>query len=161
MEISEESRKRISLNADTNTPSIVVLYFGRKFFIVVHSKRAIEMFRSHIGTETNSGLRRQSMLLISYAWVPRKYHRKQLLYLERMDHRRRINKVQILRKFLFLDGSLTCLRLRVHFGKSGIVESVYGRLEMEPIQKNIGFSCFLWLRKFVSSTKKATQVSLP
>ena len=44
MEISEESRKRISLNADTNTPSIVVLYFGRKFFIVVHRKRAIEMF---------------------------------------------------------------------------------------------------------------------
>ena len=58
-----------------------------------------------------------------------------LVYLEGMDHRRRINEVQILRKFLFLDGSLICLHVRVHFGKSGIVESVYGCLEMEPIQK--------------------------
>ena len=34
-----------------------------------------------------------------------------------MDHRRRINEVLILRKFLFLDGSLICLHVRVHFGK--------------------------------------------
>ena len=48
----------------------------------------------------------------------------------------RINEVQILRKFLFLDGSLICLHVRVHFGKkSGIVESVYGSLEMELIKK--------------------------
>ena len=61
---------------------------------------------------------------------------EQLIYLEGMDHRRRINEVQILRKFLFLDGSLICLHVRVHFGKkSGIVESVYGCLEMEPIQR--------------------------
>ena len=33
--------------------------------------------------------------------------------------------------FLLLDGSLTCLHLRVHFGKSGILESAYGCLEME------------------------------
>ena len=58
-----------------------------------------------------------------------------LVYLEGMDHRRRINEVQILRKFLFLDGSLICLHVRVHFGKSGIVESVYGCLEMDPIQR--------------------------
>ena len=37
--------------------------------------------------------------------------------------------------FLLLDGSLTCLNLRVHFGKSGILESAYGCLEMELIQK--------------------------
>ena len=37
--------------------------------------------------------------------------------------------------FLLLDGSLTCLHLRVHFGKSGILESAYGCLEMELIQK--------------------------
>ena len=64
-----------------------------------------------------------------------------------MDHRRRINKVQILRKFLFLDGSLTCLRLRVHFGKSGIVESVYGRLEMEPIQKKYRLFLLSFIKK--------------
>ena len=105
MEISKESRKRMSQNADTNTPSIVVLYFRPKVAIVVHRKRAIEMFSKFpVGTKTNSGFRRQSMLLISYAWVPRKCHRKQLVYLERMDHRRRINEVQILRKCLFLDG---------------------------------------------------------
>ena len=68
MEISEESRKRMSLNADTNTPSIVVLYFQSKVSIVVHRKRAIEMFsKVPMGTKTNSGFRRQSMLLISYA----------------------------------------------------------------------------------------------
>ena len=93
--------KRMSLNADTNTPSIVVLYFRPKVSIVVHRKRAIEMFSKFPeGTKTNSGFRRQSMLLISYAWVPRKCHRKQLIYLERMDHRRRINEVLILRKFI-------------------------------------------------------------
>ena len=58
-----------------------------------------------------------------------------LVNLEGMDHRRRINEVQILRKFLFLDGSLIRLHVRVHFGKSGIVEFVYGCLEMEPIQR--------------------------
>ena len=127
----------MSQNADTNTSSIVVLYFRPKVAIVVHRKRAIEMFSKFpVGTKTNSGFRRQSMLLISYAWVPRKCHRKQLIYLERMDHRRRINEVQILRKFLFLDGSLICLHVRVHFGKKlGIVESVYGCLEMELIRK--------------------------
>ena len=68
MEISKESRKRMSQNADTNTPSIVVLYFRPKVAIVVHRKRVIEMFSKFpVGTKTNSGVRRQSMLLISYA----------------------------------------------------------------------------------------------
>ena len=103
--LAVHSQKRMSLNTDTNTPSIVVLYFRPKVSFVVHRKRAIEMFSKFPeGTKTNSGFRRQSMLLISYAGVPRKCHRKQLIYLERMDHRRRINEVLILRKFLFLDG---------------------------------------------------------
>ena len=73
--LAVHSQKRMSLNADTNTPSIVVLYFRPKVSFVVHRKRAIEMFSKFPeGTKTNSGFRRQSMLLISYAGVPRKCH---------------------------------------------------------------------------------------
>ena len=66
MEISEESEKRMLLNADTNTPSITVLYLRSKVSIVVHRKRAI-LSKYSMGTKTNSGFRTQSMLLISYA----------------------------------------------------------------------------------------------
>ena len=79
MKISEKSRKRISLFADTNTPSITFLCFRSEVSIVVHRKRAKEMFSKYsMGTKPNSGFRRQSMLLISYSLVSRKYHRKQL-----------------------------------------------------------------------------------
>ena len=89
----------MSLHAETNTPSIIVLYFWPKVSIVVRHKRAIEMFSNYsISTKTNSGFSTHSMFLISYALVPRKRYRKTLIYLERMDHRKR-NEVRILRKF--------------------------------------------------------------
>ena len=88
---SGEIRIRMSLHAEANTPSIIVLYFRPKVSIVVHRKRAIYMFSKYsTRSKTNSGFCIQSMLLISYALVPRKRHRKQLIYLKRMDHCRRI-----------------------------------------------------------------------
>ena len=74
------------------TPLLLLFYIFRpKVSIVVHRKRAIYMFSKYsTRSKTNSGFCIQSMLLISYALVPRKPHRKQLIYLKRMDHCRRM-----------------------------------------------------------------------